>query len=136
MYKAKIISNFSAAHFLRNYKGKCENLHGHNWKVEVVVSSSKLNSLGMVMDFSDLKKLTKGVLRELDHTCLNDLEYFSASAKSGCASGAKGGEHNPSSEEIAKYIFNKLKTLIVEKNCQLEEIRVWETESSCAVYIE
>ncbi|MBU1112491.1 MAG: 6-carboxytetrahydropterin synthase QueD [Candidatus Omnitrophica bacterium] len=126
MYKVKVLSNFSAAHFLRNYKGKCENLHGHNWKVEVVVASLKLNSLGMVMDFSDLKKLTKNMLEELDHACLNDLEYFSA----------KGGKHNPSSEEIARYIFDKLKTLIAEKNCQLEEILVWETESSCATYRE
>ena len=67
MHKVKVIADFSAAHFLRGYKGKCESLHGHNWKVEVVVSGSKLDSLGMVIDFSDLKKLTKAVLEELDH---------------------------------------------------------------------
>ena len=122
MYKIKIIKHFSAAHFLRNYKGKCETLHGHNWKVEVLVSSSKLNSLGMVMDFSDLKRMTSNVLEELDHDHLNELDYFK--------------EHNPSSEEIAKYIFNKLKPSIVALECKLEKIRVWETEASCASYLE
>lgn len=127
MYKVKIISHFSAAHSLRNYKGKCEVLHGHNWKVEVLVLSDKLNFSGMVMDFSDLKKITSNVLEELDHHHLNELDYFSAS-------GGKG--HNPSSEEIAKYIFDKLKKEIAAKGCKLEEVKVWETEASCAVYQE
>ena len=122
MYKIKVITDFSAAHFLKGYKGKCENLHGHNWKVEVVISSSELDSLGMVIDFSDLKQLTKSVLSELDHKNLNDLEYFK--------------EHNPSSEEIAEYIFGKLKVELSAKNCCLEEVRVWETDSSCAIYQE
>lgn len=122
MYKLKIKTYFSAAHYLRNYKGKCESLHGHNWRVEVVVSRSKLDSLGMVIDFSDLKKLTNTVLNELDHKNLNDLEYFR--------------QHNPSSEEIARYIFDQLKFPIKENSCQLEEIRVWETDTSCAVYKE
>lgn len=120
MYKIKIISNFSAAHSLREYKGKCESLHGHNWKVEVVVSSEKLNSLGMGMDFSDLKKITLRVLDELDHKHLNELEYFK--------------NINPSSEQIARYIFSKLKTEL--KNCKLDEVRLWETENSCAMYNE
>ena len=122
MYKVKIISHFSAAHFLRNYKGKCEALHGHNWRVEVLVSSSKLNSLGMVIDFSDLKKITSNVLEELDHHHLNELEYFI--------------KQNPSSEEIAKYIYDKLKSEIVSEGCKLEKIRVWETETSCTTYSE
>lgn len=122
MYKVKIISQFSAAHSLRNYKGKCEVLHGHNWKVEILASSLKLDSSGMVMDFSNLKKLTSSVLDELDHHHLNELDYFKA--------------HNPSSEEIAKYIYDKLKDEIAAKGCKLEEIRVWETETSCASYSE
>ncbi|MFH1504840.1 MAG: 6-carboxytetrahydropterin synthase QueD [Candidatus Omnitrophota bacterium] len=130
MYKIKIISNFSAAHFLRGYKGKCESMHGHNWKVEVIISSKKLNSLGMVMDFSDLKKITVNILEKLDHKTLNDLSYFSA--KGGSASGGK--KHNPSSEEIAKYIFIQLKGEISKKECLLEEIGVWETDNSCAIY--
>jgi len=122
MYKVKIIRQFSAAHSLDNYKGKCEALHGHNWKVEVLASSLKLNSSGMVMDFSDLKKITSNVIEELDHHHLNELDYFK--------------EHNPSSEEIAKYIFDKLKDEITAKGCKLEEIRVWETSTSCASYSE
>jgi len=110
MYKVKIISNFSAAHSLRNYKGKCEALHGHNWKVEVLVSSLKLDSSGMVMDFSEVKKVVSNVLEELDHHHLNELDYFSAS-------GGKG--HNPSSEEIARYIFIKLKEEISARGCKL-----------------
>ena len=99
MFKIKIVTHFSAAHFLRNYKGKCESLHGHNWKVEVLASRVSLDSLGMVMDFGDLKKMTKSVLEELDHNQLDKIEYFK--------------QHNPSSEEIARYIFNKLKSEIV-----------------------
>lgn len=120
MYKIKIISYFSAAHSLREYKGKCESLHGHNWKVEVVISSLKLNDAGMVMDFHDLKLLTKEVIENLDHKHLNDLKYFK--------------EHNPSSEEIAKYIFDELNGRILEQGCRLEKVRVWETENSCAIY--
>jgi 6-pyruvoyltetrahydropterin/6-carboxytetrahydropterin synthase len=120
MFKIKISTQFSAAHFLRNYKGKCESLHGHNWKVEVLVSSLKLNSSGMVMDFGELKKITQTALEELDHKNISELDYFK--------------DHNPSSEEIARYIFNKLKDQISAKDCQLEQIRVWETDTSCAVY--
>ncbi len=120
MFRIKILSDFSAAHFLRGYKGKCEALHGHNWKVEVAVSCSELNELGMVMDFKELKSLTNPVLEELDHKQINELDYFK--------------EYNPSSEEIARYIFDRLQPEIAQKNCRLEEIRIWETENSCAIY--
>ncbi|MCK4810552.1 MAG: 6-carboxytetrahydropterin synthase QueD [Candidatus Omnitrophica bacterium] len=132
MYKIKVISEFSAAHFLRNYKGKCESLHGHNWKVETIISSDALDSLGMVMDFSDLKKIVGEVLEEFDHKCLNELDYFSA--KGGSASGGKG--YNPSSENIAKSLYFKLKGRILQQGVRLEEVRVWETEKACAVYFE
>lgn len=122
MYKIKIVSNFSAAHFLRGYQGKCENLHGHNWRVEVLVSSKVLGTSGMVMDFSELKKLTAVVLEELDHKHLNELPYFA--------------DNNPSSENIACHIFNKLKKEIEKKECKLEEVSVWETDASCASYKE
>ncbi len=122
MYKIKIISNFSAAHFLRGYQGKCENLHGHNWKVEVSISSENLDSCGMLMDFSELKKLTAKVLEELDHKHLNELPYFEKS--------------NPSSENIACHIFNKLKEEFKGKNCKLAKVNVWETDTSCASYKE
>jgi 6-pyruvoyltetrahydropterin/6-carboxytetrahydropterin synthase len=122
MYKIKIVTNFSAAHSLRGYKGKCESLHGHNWKVEVLVSSEKLNSLGIAIDFQELKKITSKVLEELDHKHLNDLEYFR--------------KVNPSSEQIARYIFLRLKKLIANQKYRLGEVLVWETETSCAGYSE
>ncbi|MDD4954510.1 MAG: 6-carboxytetrahydropterin synthase QueD [Candidatus Omnitrophica bacterium] len=121
MYRVKITSNFSAAHFLRGYQGKCENLHGHNWKVEVLISSDKLDSCGMVVDFGELKKITGKILDELDHKHLNELPYFA--------------QNNPSSENIACHIFNKLKAELRER-ARLEEVSVWETDNSCASYKE
>ena len=120
MYKIKVISSFSAAHFLREYEGKCESLHGHNWKVEAVVGSGVLDKAGMVMDFSELKKSLSPIVAELDHENLNDLEYFK--------------QYNPSSENIARYIFCKLNGKVVKKDCKVLEVRVWETETSCAAY--
>jgi len=122
MYKIKIVSNFSAAHFLRGYRGKCENLHGHNWKVEVSICSEKLDSCGMVMDFSELKKITSVILDGLDHKHLNELSYFV--------------DTNPSSENIACHIFGELKEKLKGKDCKLEEVNVWETDTSCASYKE
>ena len=120
MHSIKVISSFSAAHFLRGYKGKCENLHGHNWKVEAAVSSDKLDSLGMVMDFGELKQALNAVLEELDHKHLNEVEYFKTA--------------NPSSENICRYIFDRLQNGVAAKNCRLGKIKVWETENSCASY--
>lgn len=122
MYKIKIISHFCGAHFLRNYKGKCESLHGHNWKVEIIVSSNNLDKSGMVMDFSELKGFTNRIMDELDHKNLNDLDYFKKS--------------NPSSEEICFYIFTRVKEPVENRGCVLEEVCVWETDTACAVYRE
>jgi len=121
MYKIQVTSGFSAAHFLRNYKGKCETLHGHNWKVEAVVSSRTLDSLGLVIDFKKLKQKLDRILEEFDHVLLNDAEYFKT--------------HNPTSEHVAAYIFNKLKPEIPSPHT-LEEVRVWEKDTSCAMYQE
>ncbi|MDD5195754.1 MAG: 6-carboxytetrahydropterin synthase QueD [Candidatus Omnitrophica bacterium] len=122
MFKLTVTSHFSAAHSLREYKGKCEALHGHNWKVEVVVSAQDVGSCGLVLDFGELKKLTASVLEELDHKHLNEIKYFST--------------HNPSSEEISRYIFTKLEKAILDKKCALKEVKVWETDTSCASYSE
>ncbi len=116
MYEIKTISEFSAAHTLRGYKGKCENLHGHNWKVEVMARSVKLDKLGMVMDFTRLKAALKSVLEELDHRNLNDLAYFK--------------EVNPTSENIAKYVYDMIKAL----GCRAHAVRVWESDTACASY--
>ena len=118
MYRIKVRSDFSGAHNLRDYKGKCEELHGHNWRVEAVASSGDLNKAGMVVDFTDLKDLLKKTLAELDHKYLNDVGYFK--------------DVNPTSENIARYIYEK----ISEKRPQLKinEVTVWETDTSSATY--
>ena len=121
MYKIKVISYFSAAHFLRNYKGKCESLHGHNWKVEVEISKEKLNSSGFIMDFGELKEKLNKVLEKLDHKVLNEIEYFK--------------ERNPTSEELAFYTFSQLKK-ILPQDCKLIKVSIWEKEDSCATYEE
>jgi len=115
MFEISVEAQFSAAHYLRAYKGKCENMHGHNWKVQVTCTSSELNTQGMVMDFSGLKKSLNKILMQLDHKVLNDVVYFKKA--------------NPTSENIAKFIYDKL-------NYKLLKVSVWETDTSCAAYYE
>ena len=116
MYEIKIIDEFSSAHNLRNYKGKCETLHGHNWKIEVLLGSNTLNFQGMVMDFKTLKDKLNEVLSSLDHKYLNDLPYFK--------------KENPTSENIARFIHECLSKSIKEKM----KVSVWETDTSCASF--
>ena len=122
MYEVKIEDHFSGAHRLRNYHGKCEDLHGHNWKVEVLVYSNSLDEGGMVLDFKTLKTSTRQVLEMLDHKYLNELPDFL--------------ETNPSSENISRYIFDRLKPLLKDQNATLKKITVWESENACASYTE
>jgi 6-pyruvoyltetrahydropterin/6-carboxytetrahydropterin synthase len=116
MYKIKVESDFSSAHNLRGYRGKCEELHGHNWKVEVLLCASRLDKSGMLEDFKVLKMQLNRILDTLDHKYLNDIAYFS--------------KVNPTSENIAKYIFDRLKT----QNPKLKAVTVWESDDSCATY--
>ena len=116
MYKVSILADFSSAHMLRGYKGKCENLHGHNWKVEVFVYSKKLDKLGMVIDFKDLKKAVYSVLEELDHKNLNDLKYFK--------------KVNPTSENIAEYIYDRVQSI----EYRVQKVTVWESDVARATY--
>ncbi|MFC1576502.1 6-carboxytetrahydropterin synthase QueD [Candidatus Omnitrophota bacterium] len=119
MYEIKVIDDFSGAHNLREYKGKCEALHGHNWKVEVSLSGDTLNKHGMIMDFTDLKESLKKVLSSLDHKYLNDLAFFKQS--------------NPTSENIARFIYGELAGNVPSKGMK---VTVWETESSSATFEE
>lgn len=122
MYKIKVISDFSSAHMLRQYKGKCENMHGHNWKIEARVASSKLDEAGMVMDFKELKRLLNAILDELDHKNLNELPYFK--------------KINPTSENIAKYIYDQLAAddkRLTGSDYKLK-VTVWESDTSAATY--
>ena len=120
MYHVTIQTHFSAAHYLRNYHGRCENLHGHNWKIEVTASSDKLDEAGMALDFSILKKKTKAILQKLDHRHLNDIAPFT--------------ETNPSSENIALFLFNLLSEDLNDFPVTLTRVTVWESENSKASY--
>jgi 6-pyruvoyltetrahydropterin/6-carboxytetrahydropterin synthase len=121
MFKAKVVDSFSAAHSLRGYQGDCERLHGHNYRVEVVVAAGALDQIGIVMDFRDLKGALKAVLKEMDHQYLNDLDVFRT-----C---------NPSAEHIARHIYVSLKTRL-PSHIALHEVAVWENENCCAFYSE
>ncbi len=122
MYTVKVNLCFSAAHNLRGYKGKCEALHGHNWKVELQVSSPGLDEIGMVCDFKVLKEKLARILKKLDHAYLNKLTYFK--------------KHNPTSERIAEFIYDQLKGQLKGKGLTLKEVAVWETEGSSAIFSE
>jgi len=130
MFSVRVEADFSAAHFLRDYNGKCENLHGHNYKVFAHVRGSELNEGGMLLDFTYLKAALRTICKELDHTNLNDKEIF---------------DQNPSAERIAMYIYNGILEE-VKKNGQdlsyskgksgpyLFAIDVFETDTSRARY--
>jgi 6-pyruvoyltetrahydropterin/6-carboxytetrahydropterin synthase len=122
MFELMIETTFSAAHQLKGYMGKCERLHGHNWKVQVHVIAEKLNEIDIAMDFHDLKRLTNEVVSTLDHTVLNDIFPFT--------------EKNPSSENIAKWVYDSLRKKIPDETIQLSAVTVWESEDASATYYE
>ncbi|MCS7279943.1 MAG: 6-carboxytetrahydropterin synthase QueD [Thermodesulfobacteriaceae bacterium] len=123
MYRLKIKDQFASAHYLRNYGGTCENLHGHNWKVEVIVEGEKLNEIEILIDFKELKNYLKEVLQELDHRLINEIPYFQ--------------KHNPSSENIARFIFEKLKSKLNSiPHLILKEVTVFESDTASATYFE
>ena len=118
MYEIKIKTSFSAAHNLKNYHGKCEHLHGHNWIVEARFEYSSLDKDGLAVDFRIVKDLVREVTDKLDHSYLNDLDELKKA--------------NPTSENIAKFIYDNVKI----KNKNISAISVWENEGSCATYTE
>lgn len=123
MYELKVISGFSSAHALRGYNGKCENIHGHNWQVELVVSSGRLNQTGMVIDFKDLKRYLNETMDVLDHKFINDTPFFEKS--------------NPSAENIAKFIFEAVEKKLTDENIEdvvVKTVNVYETPTSMASY--
>ncbi|NLK46919.1 MAG: 6-carboxytetrahydropterin synthase QueD [Treponema sp.] len=123
MFEIRVETEFAAAHFLRDYHGKCENLHGHNYKVYAHARGSLLNEGGMLIDFGELKNALRKVCKVLDHTNLNDL----------VESGKFIFDQNPSAERIAQYIFEKLKEIL--PNAPLYAVDVFETDTSRARYI-
>jgi 6-pyruvoyltetrahydropterin/6-carboxytetrahydropterin synthase len=122
MYTLMIEMKFASAHQLRGYMGRCENLHGHSWKVQVCVSSQNLNDIGLAMDFTELKRITNEIVGPLDHTCLNSLAPFT--------------NINPSSENISRWIFNSLKEKVAGYEVKLKSVTVWESDTASATYTE
>ena len=120
MYKLNVVSKFSSAHQLIGYDGACKNIHGHNWKVRVAIECSKTDEIGLSIDFGVIKKHLNTVMDYLDHKFLNDLPEFK--------------EINPTSENIAKFIFEYLEKLLTTQNCKLSEIEVWESDNSSVIY--
>ncbi len=120
MYELKISTQFAAAHQLREIRGGCENLHGHNWKIEVSVTGSELGKDGLLIDFRVIKGETKRVIDELDHKFLNELASFE--------------NLEPSSENISRHIFESISRKLNTKNVKISKVTAWESDSACASY--
>ncbi len=125
MFELKVKSRFAGAHQLTMVGQKCENLHGHNWHVEVCVTGEKLNEAGVLADFGDIKKAVRKVVEdELDHKFLNELEIF------------KGVQ--PTSERIAVYIAQRVQALLnesLEDDVKVSRVMAWESDDACATYL-
>ncbi|MBW1821288.1 MAG: 6-carboxytetrahydropterin synthase QueD [Deltaproteobacteria bacterium] len=122
MYELKVITRFAAAHQLEMVAKECENLHGHNWKIEVCLVGETLNNAGVLMDFGEFKKILSEIIERLDHKFLNELEYFN-------------DRYPPSSENIAYYIANELQASINNPLVKVSSVTAWESENACATYI-
>ena len=121
MFEIAVEQGFASAHALRNYKGRCENVHGHNWKVQVVIEGEKLDPTGMLVDFIDVKNLMAGIIDAIDHQFLNEIPPFD--------------EVNPSAENIAEYFYQKMHAgLDSPVPVRIREVRVWETDIQSATY--
>ena len=121
MYRVSVRQHFDAAHFLRNYKGKCENMHGHRFEVVVELEAEELDDAGMAFDFTELKKHLQEIMERYDHVCLNDVVPFT--------------EINPSSENIAATVFEKLNPQLGRNRVSISSVQVWESPDSCATYL-
>lgn len=122
MYEITIETHFSSAHRLRQYDGECERLHGHNWNVQISVVSQELNELGMVMDFKELKEKTRALISKFDHQYLNEVPPFT--------------EINPTTENMARHLFNELTRVIAHKGVKVSKVTVWESPNCYATYSE
>ena len=120
MYELKITSQFAAAHQLREIRGGCENLHGHNWKIEVSVTGGELGKDGLLIDFRLIKSETKKIIDELDHKFLNELAPFE--------------NIEPSSENISRHIFESISRKLKIQGVEVSKVTAWESDSACASY--
>jgi 6-pyruvoyltetrahydropterin/6-carboxytetrahydropterin synthase len=125
MYEVTVERGFSSGHFLRNYKGKCENPHGHNYKVRITLRGETLDVAGLLLDFKDLKQVMLPVIDRLDHQMLNDLEPFT--------------EINPSAENLARYFYDETNKQLAEmtgNRVRVKDCTIYETDTTTATYYE
>jgi 6-pyruvoyltetrahydropterin/6-carboxytetrahydropterin synthase len=125
MFEIDVEESFAAGHALRGYVGKCENLHGHNYRVRLTVAGDALDQIGLLCDFKDVKNLLNEVIARLDHQYLNDIEPFR--------------ELNPSAENLARYVFRETNSLVAtttQGRASVKRVKVWETDRNAVTYIE
>ena len=125
MFEVTVEDSFAAGHYLRNYKGKCENPHGHNYKVRVTLQGRELDQAGLLLDFKDLKTVMKPTIDRLDHQMMNDIEPFKTL--------------NPSAENLAKYFFDETNTRLksaTSGRVSVKVVTIWETDTTAATYFE
>lgn len=122
MYEVTIQGHFDSAHYLRSYQGKCENIHGHRWMTEVTIKTSDIDHIGLAFDFQLLKQKVKLILDELDHCILNEQNPFR--------------EENPSTENIARYIYRTIQKDLPNNSISLAKVRVYESPDSWVTYYE
>ncbi len=121
MFEVSVEQTFAAGHALRNYHGKCENVHGHNYRVQITVQGEQLDPNGLLVDFVEVKRSMRRVIDYLDHRFMNDLPPFT--------------EINPSAENIAKYFYDEMHEGLANQGAvRISEVKVWETDTSLAVY--
>jgi|SRR5215472_3667420 len=125
MYEVTVEDSFAAGHYLRHYKGKCENPHGHNYKVRVTLAGEVLDRAGLLVDFKDLRDVIKQVIERLDHQMINDLEPFTTL--------------NPSAENLAKYFYDETNSKLrreTNERVRVKDVTIWETDETTARYFE
>jgi 6-pyruvoyltetrahydropterin/6-carboxytetrahydropterin synthase len=120
MFEVSVEYTFAAGHALRGYKGKCENVHGHNYKVQLAVGGEQLDAAGLLMDFVEVKRTIKQLVERLDHHFLNDLAPFD--------------KLNPSAENIAKYFYDEIAPEVARRDLRVQAVTIWETDSTSATY--
>ncbi|HYX68824.1 MAG TPA: 6-carboxytetrahydropterin synthase QueD [Terriglobales bacterium] len=125
MFEITVEDTFAAGHYLRNYKGKCEKPHGHNYKVRVTMHGQKLDHAGLLVDFKDLREVMRHVIERLDHQMINELEPFTTV--------------NPSAENLAKYFYDETNTNLIKATqgrVKVKNVTIWETDTTTATYFE
>lgn len=122
MFEVNVEETFSSGHALRGYKGKCENVHGHNYRVRITVRGPKLDGIGLLVDFTEIKRVLRGIIGKIDHQFLNDLEPFRTV--------------NPSAENMAKYFYDEMGRELqgLPEGAEITEVTLWETDTASAKY--